>query len=203
MTHEWHMVFDNHWLSRWFWRRSWKWLVEDPQSVIKHKHYIDVIMASQITSVSIVCSTVCSDADQSKQRKHQSSTSLALGDRWMPLTKASNADLLFIWWRHHGIADTCIMLKCVIIVQHEQSISIYHNSIEISVCSAQFSSICQPQLLVTQQSCLTTNKHDVIDLVTPGMAFASIEKDTILFEVNKVAETGVNIVIIHVIYGES
>ena len=114
MTHEWHMVFDNHWLSRWFWRRSWKWLVKDPQSVIKHKHYIDVIMASQITSVSIVCSTVCSDANQSKQRKHQSSTSLALGDRWMPLTKASKADPLFIWWRHHGIAD--IMLKCVVIV---------------------------------------------------------------------------------------
>ena len=37
-------------------------------------HYNDVIMsamASQITGISIVCSTVCSDADQ---RKHQSST---------------------------------------------------------------------------------------------------------------------------------
>ena len=40
-------------------------------------HYIDVIvsaMASQITGDSIVCSTVCSGADQ---RKHQSSASLA------------------------------------------------------------------------------------------------------------------------------
>ena len=40
-------------------------------------HYTDVIMdaiASQITSLTIVYSTVCSDADQ---RKHQSSTSLA------------------------------------------------------------------------------------------------------------------------------
>ena len=40
-------------------------------------HYSDVIMramASQITSVSMICSTVCSDADQ---RKHQSSASLA------------------------------------------------------------------------------------------------------------------------------
>ena len=40
-------------------------------------HYNDVIMsamASQITSVSIVCSTVCPSADQ---RKHQSSASLA------------------------------------------------------------------------------------------------------------------------------
>ena len=40
-------------------------------------HYSDVIMsamASQITGVSIACSTVCSGADQTK---HQSSTSLA------------------------------------------------------------------------------------------------------------------------------
>ena len=52
-------------------------------------YYSDVItsaMASQITSVSIVCSTVSSSANQ---RKHQSCTSLALrgeftGDRWIP-----------------------------------------------------------------------------------------------------------------------
>ena len=40
-------------------------------------HYSDVVMsvmASQITDVSMVCSTVCSGADQ---RKHQSSASLA------------------------------------------------------------------------------------------------------------------------------
>ena len=43
----------------------------------RHLHYSDVIMdviASQITSLTIVCSTVYSDADQ---RKHQSSASLA------------------------------------------------------------------------------------------------------------------------------
>ena len=42
-----------------------------------NRHYTDVIMstmASQIASMSIVCSTVCSGADQ---RKHQSSASLA------------------------------------------------------------------------------------------------------------------------------
>ena len=40
-------------------------------------HYRDIIMgaiASQITSLTIVCSTIYSDADQ---RKHQSSASLA------------------------------------------------------------------------------------------------------------------------------
>ena len=55
-------------------------------------HYNDVIMttmASQITSLTVVYSTVYSDADQ---RKHQSSASLALvwgihRDRWIPRTK--------------------------------------------------------------------------------------------------------------------
>ena len=41
---------------------------------IGHPHYNDVIMASQITSAPIVCTTVCSGGDQ---RKHQSSASLA------------------------------------------------------------------------------------------------------------------------------
>ena len=55
-------------------------------------HYIDVIMttiASQITSLTVVYSTVYPDADQ---RKHQSSASLAFvrgihRDRWIPRTK--------------------------------------------------------------------------------------------------------------------
>ena len=55
-------------------------------------HYIDVIMttmASQFTSLTVVYSTVYSDADQ---RKHQSSASLAFvwgihRDRWIPRTK--------------------------------------------------------------------------------------------------------------------
>ena len=56
------------------------------------KHYTDVIMttmASQITSLTVVYSTVYSDADQ---RKHQSSASLAFvwgihRDRWIPRAK--------------------------------------------------------------------------------------------------------------------
>ena len=61
-------------------------------SKLGHHHYNDVTMsavASQFTSVSILCSTVGSGADQ---RKHQSSASLAFcgeftGDRWFPRTK--------------------------------------------------------------------------------------------------------------------
>ena len=55
-------------------------------------HYRDVIMsviASQITGVSIVCSTVCSGADQ---RKHQSSAQ-----------RASDAKNVSIWWHHHVV----------------------------------------------------------------------------------------------------
>ena len=65
-------------------------------------------MASQITSVWIVCSTVCSGADQ---RKHQSSVSLLFVrgiHRWpvdsphkWPVTQEN----VSIWWRHHEL--TC------------------------------------------------------------------------------------------------
>ena len=70
--------------------------------------YNDVIMgamASQITSLMIVYSTVYSDSDQ---RKHQSSVSLACVRGNSPVTgelpeqMASNAENVVIWWRHHG-----------------------------------------------------------------------------------------------------
>ena len=63
-----------------------------PSLQMTQNHYIDVIMitmASQITSLTVVYSTVNSDADE---RKHQSSASLAFlwgihWDRWIPRTK--------------------------------------------------------------------------------------------------------------------
>ena len=66
--------------------------VSDRDSANVDKHYNDVIMttvASQITSLTVVYSTVYSEADQ---RKHQSSASLAFvrgihRDRWIPRTK--------------------------------------------------------------------------------------------------------------------
>ena len=64
-------------------------------------HYNDVIMdvlASQITSLTIVCLTVYSGGDQ---RKHQSSASLAFVTGEFPAQKASNAENVSIWWRHH------------------------------------------------------------------------------------------------------
>ena len=69
-------------------------------------HYSDVIMSvmvSQITGVSIVCSTVCSGSDQ---RKHQSSAPLVFVgeftvDQLFPSQRASYVENVSIWWRHH------------------------------------------------------------------------------------------------------
>ena len=76
------------------------------QSVQGSLHYNDVIMsamASQITGVLIVYSTVCLGVDQ---RKHQSSASLAFEQeihQWpVNSQRASNAENVSIWWRHHG-----------------------------------------------------------------------------------------------------
>ena len=54
-------------------------------------------IASQITSLMVVYSTIYSDADQ---RKHQSSASLAFVREFL-VQMASNAENVSIWWRHH------------------------------------------------------------------------------------------------------
>ena len=61
-------------------------------------------MAPQITGVSVVCSTVCSGADQRKKSKLRvtglcEGNSLVTGG--LPSQKASNAENVSIWWRHH------------------------------------------------------------------------------------------------------
>ena len=80
-------------------------------------HYNDVIIgavASQITSITIVYSTVDSDVDL---RKHQSSASPACVRGIHPVTgefvpgefpaqMISNAENVSIWWRHH--AKRCV-----------------------------------------------------------------------------------------------
>ena len=79
-------------------------------------HYDDVRMgaiASQITSLTIVYSTVYSDADQ---RKHQSSASLAFvwgihRDRWIPRTKGQLRGKCF-----HLMTSSCIW--CILPTQN-------------------------------------------------------------------------------------
>ena len=81
-------------------------------------HYIDVIMgamASQITSLAIVYSTVYSDVDQ---RKHQSFASLAFvwgihrGPGELPAQMASNAENVSISWRHHELPQMMYLFQC-------------------------------------------------------------------------------------------
>ena len=77
-------------------------------AVTVKSHYIDVIMttmASQINSLTVVCSTAYSDADQ---RKHQSSAWLAFvwgihRDRWIPRTKGQLHGKCF-----HLMTSSCI-----------------------------------------------------------------------------------------------
>ena len=70
-----------------------------------------VTMASQITSLTIVYSTVYSGADQ---RKHQSSALLALCVENLSVTggfpaqMASNAENGSIWWRQHGTESSLV-----------------------------------------------------------------------------------------------
>ena len=57
-------------------------------------------MASQITSLAIVCLNVYSGGDE---RKHQSSTSLAFCGEFtgeFPAPRSSDAENVSIWWRH-------------------------------------------------------------------------------------------------------
>ena len=70
-------------------------------------HYNDVIMssvASQITSLTIVYSTVYSGADQKKTSKLRVA-GLCVGNAPVtgefPAQMASNAENVSIWWRHH------------------------------------------------------------------------------------------------------
>ena len=93
--------------------RIWQWQINSVSFKPKNwninereKRYSDIIMramVSQITGVTIVYSTVCSDADQ---RNNHSSASLAFvrGIRRWPLNyhaqRASNAENVSIWRRH-------------------------------------------------------------------------------------------------------
>ena len=78
-------------------------------------HYIDVIMgtiASQITSLTIVYSTVYSDADQKKISKLRVTGLCAVNSPEtgeFPAQRTSNAENVSIWWRHHekGLYHVC------------------------------------------------------------------------------------------------
>ena len=72
-------------------------------------------MTSQITSITIVYSTVYSGADH---RKHQSSAGLCAGNS--PVTgefsaqKASNVENVSIWWCHHELNNSDSQISIII-----------------------------------------------------------------------------------------
>ena len=81
-------------------------------------HYNDVMMgamASQVTSLAIVYSSVCLSADQ---RKHQSSVSLvSVRTGEFPAQRASNAENVSIWWRHHDAS--IFTVQCTVCSTHK------------------------------------------------------------------------------------
>ena len=87
-------------------------------------------IASQITNLTIVYSTVYSDADQ---RKYQSPASLAFVWGIFPEQMASNAENVSIWWRHHDCSDEVIMIA--VMRNENASISLYNAAIILSLGS--------------------------------------------------------------------
>ena len=78
-------------------------------------HYSDVItsaMASQITTLTIVYSTVCSGADKKTSKLRV--TGLCEGNSPMtgefPAQRASNAEIFSILWRYHMIIWMCVYI---------------------------------------------------------------------------------------------
>ena len=83
----------------------WNWAVsEHVLSGGSDFHYSDVTMgaiASQITGLTIVYSTVYSDAHQRKHPRHWPLCGEFTGDVEFPAQMASNPEYVSIWWRHH------------------------------------------------------------------------------------------------------
>ena len=85
------------------------WLLYFRWSFIYHSDVIVGVMASQITSVSIVYSTVCSGAEQKNPSKLRIT---GLCEENLPVTgefhsqRVSNAENVSIWCRHHVIGSS-------------------------------------------------------------------------------------------------
>ena len=111
---------------RWFytpWRSCEATVMETPvlsRFINGAFHYNDVIMstmASLINSLTIVCSTVCSGADQKTSKLRVTGlcagNSLVTGE--FPTQKVSDAENVSIWWRHHAknhVRDSHFAVLC-------------------------------------------------------------------------------------------
>ena len=100
-------------------------------------HYNDVIMStmsSQITSLTIVCSAVNSRCRSRTTSKHHvtgvcAGNTLVTGE-FSP-QRASNAENVSIWWRHHGITGPFEFIhKGPVPIEYET-----HNLVEHRLCA--------------------------------------------------------------------
>ena len=96
-------------------------------------HYSDFIMsemASQIISVSMVCSTVfrAQFKENIKAPRRWPLWGEFTGDRWIPPQRSSNAENVSIWWRHHDASwwTTDTQWPCL---PEERFVFSYHISI--------------------------------------------------------------------------
>ena len=85
---------------------NWVIVELDNDSSLSNYHYYDVIMsaiASQITSLMIVCSAVYSAQikEHIKAPRHWPLCAEFTGNRWIPFTNDQLCGNVSIWWRHH------------------------------------------------------------------------------------------------------
>ena len=104
-------------------------------------HYSDVmmsVMASQVTVDPMVCTTVCSGADE---RKHQSSASLAFVQGIH-----RSRENVSIWWRYHVIPlfyqSSVILLTIIKQIRHI-ALKEWFTTLVLCCCELVFSVICQ------------------------------------------------------------
>ena len=74
-------------------------------------HYSDVIMSAMASQISKPHDCLPNRLSGADQRKHQSSASLAFVTVEFPAQRASNAENVSIWWRHHGYQDSILHMQ--------------------------------------------------------------------------------------------
>ena len=136
-------------------------------------------IASLITSLAVVYSTVYSDADQ---RKHQSAASLAFvrgihRDRWIPRTMASYAENVSIWWRHHEYWIRIHVFPVVCGLTYSASIKkfVRVNICEIVVCKG--TSILSWPHCINTHHCVDDSTEAIYTNVRSGSNFTQVYKN--------------------------
>ena len=127
------------------------------------EHYSDVIMgarASQITSLTIVYSTVNTGADQKniKAQRHWPLCGEFTGDQWIsritdefPTQMSSNMENISIWWCHHEIAIAKLCHKVIWCLQF-----LWLTSVEAYMIYG-----CGPRTIVNVR-CMRCCSHDFL-----------------------------------------